>query len=201
MDHYRAARRSRNYLEEAAQNQAFTADPAPDADALLLLRTAMDGLNHQDQELLRLRYLNQLSFAELGQVLGFSEQAAKETHRLLQALGSGWEARMTKEFAQLEQLLRSFAQQGPSDAFTARLRARLANQQPLPVPLAPPPKACLGLCPAPAGAGPDRFAIGPRKVLAQFGRWFGFLPNYGFIQSSGRWRSGKPCIRTVLMAA
>ena len=87
MDHYRAARRSRNYLEQAAQNQAFTTDPAPDTDALLLLRTAMDGLNHQDQELLRLRYLNQLSFAELGQVLGFSEQAAKKkTYRLLQAL-------------------------------------------------------------------------------------------------------------------
>ena len=93
---------------------------------------------------------------------------------------------MTKEFAQLEQLLtRSFAQQGPSDAFTARLRARLANQQPLPVPLARRrPKLAWAFALLLLALALTVLAIGPRKVLAQFGRWFGFLPNYGFIQSS-----------------
>ncbi len=94
MDHFRS-RRAQPGLEQALINDDGP-DPAGQViqmQSLEHLRRRVDGLSGEQQELLRLRYVADLSFAEIGEALGKSEDAAKKAvYRLLAALQERMEA-------------------------------------------------------------------------------------------------------------
>lgn len=57
------------------------------------LAALVAGLSEDEQELLRLRFAGELSYGEMGAVVGRSEAAAKmATYRLLRRLEAAWEA-------------------------------------------------------------------------------------------------------------
>ena len=86
---YRKRAREASLLELLKDRARFdTPDPE-----LVLLEEAMDRLRSLDQEALRLTYWEQLSAAEVGQVLGCSEQAAwKRISRAKEAVKSQLES-------------------------------------------------------------------------------------------------------------
>jgi RNA polymerase sigma-70 factor (ECF subfamily) len=94
MDHFRR-RRAQSPLDDAS-----TAGAAPDpagqviqAQARMHLARRIDELTDEQQELLRLRYVADLSFAEIGDALGKTEDAAKKSlYRLLATLQERMEA-------------------------------------------------------------------------------------------------------------
>ncbi len=94
MDHFRS-RRAQSPLDDV-----FMTGEGPDpagqmiqAQALNDLARRIDGLSDDQQELLRLRYVADLSFAEIGDALGKSEDAAKKAlYRLLATLQERMEA-------------------------------------------------------------------------------------------------------------
>lgn len=89
MDHFRASQRKNLYLDQEFRQLQTDQDTVKNRESLILLQTALMELDSQDQELILLRYLNQLSFAEIGSIIGVSEQAAKKrVYRLLSQLRS-----------------------------------------------------------------------------------------------------------------
>jgi len=94
MDHFRSRR------EQPPLDEASTVGTAPDpagqviqAQARIHLARRIGELTDEQQELLRLRYVADLSFAEIGDALGKSEDAAKKSlYRLLAVLQERMEA-------------------------------------------------------------------------------------------------------------
>jgi RNA polymerase sigma-70 factor (ECF subfamily) len=94
MDHFRSRR------EQSSFDSRAIPDDGPDlighvirTQALEGLARRIDALPDEQQELLRLRYVADLSFAEIGEALGKSEEAAKKSlYRLLGALQERMEA-------------------------------------------------------------------------------------------------------------
>jgi RNA polymerase sigma-70 factor (ECF subfamily) len=63
-------------------------------EALERLAALVAGLGEEEQELLRLRFAGELSYGEVGAVVGRSEPAVKMAmHRLLRRLEARWEAK------------------------------------------------------------------------------------------------------------
>jgi RNA polymerase sigma-70 factor (ECF subfamily) len=94
MDHFRS-RREQSSLDDRAM-PGDGSDPIGHvirAQALDHLSRRIDALPNEQQELLRLRYVADLSFAEIGEALGKSEEAAKKSlYRLVAALQEKMEA-------------------------------------------------------------------------------------------------------------
>ncbi|HLB64071.1 MAG TPA: sigma-70 family RNA polymerase sigma factor [Anaerolineales bacterium] len=94
MDHFRRHRPQVDF-----DDRSIPAD-GPDPDGQVIQTEAREDLSRRigalsewDQELLRLRYVADLSFAEIGAVLGKSEEAAKKSlYRLLATLQEKMEA-------------------------------------------------------------------------------------------------------------
>jgi RNA polymerase sigma-70 factor (ECF subfamily) len=86
MDHFRAAARDQKYLRQQINAQQSSAAASRHED-LAAVQALLAKLDFQDGEALRLRYLNAMSYAEIGSVLGKSEGAAKkQVYRLLKML-------------------------------------------------------------------------------------------------------------------
>lgn len=95
MDHFR---RSRDELPlEAIENNGETVDALARvvrSDALRKLSSLIQGLGDADRELIRLRYVADLSFAEMAGVLGKREDAVKKSlYRLLANIKAQMEER------------------------------------------------------------------------------------------------------------
>jgi RNA polymerase sigma-70 factor (ECF subfamily) len=87
MDHFRRRRRDPSPLDETvASDRRDTAGEAARAEVLRHLSRRVAELSDKQQELLRLRYAADLSYAEIGDVVGKSEQAAKKAVYRLVAL-------------------------------------------------------------------------------------------------------------------
>ena len=81
-------KRSREVPLDAAGSLASQADPAAEVaalDDLQRLRRLIAGLADEEQELIRLRYVADLSFADMAAVLGRREDAVKKSLYRLQA--------------------------------------------------------------------------------------------------------------------
>jgi hypothetical protein len=90
--------------------------------------------------------------------------------------------------ANIEELLPlALAQTEPSSDFVNRLRIRLQQAAAVTKPAAVPARRlrwAWGLAFIFLVLLGSMLALGPRKVLSQLERWFGFIPDYGFISSS-----------------
>jgi len=94
MDHFRT-RRAQSPLDETSITGvgADLAGQVIQAQARQDLTKRIDELTDEQQELLRLRYVADLSYAEIGDALGKSEEAAKKSlYRLLATLQERMEA-------------------------------------------------------------------------------------------------------------
>jgi len=86
MDHFRKKRPE--VLLEAAEMRAEQKDPLTNviqSEQILQLSALIRGLDQKEQELLRLRYVADLSFAEIATLLGKREDAVKKSLYRLQA--------------------------------------------------------------------------------------------------------------------
>ncbi len=94
-DHFRASKLQ--VPLEAAEQSAAEADllnPIVQSDEIAQLAARLRTLSAEEQELIGLRYVAGLSFAEMGRLLGKSEDAVKKSfYRLLVRLQSQMEAR------------------------------------------------------------------------------------------------------------
>jgi len=94
VDYYRQERPTRP-LDEALDTA--TKDPNPLAEVvheerLEHLARLVKGLDDEKQELLRLRFAGELTYREIGEIVGRSEGAVKMAiHRLLRRLEEAWE--------------------------------------------------------------------------------------------------------------
>ena len=90
MDHFRSLRRSVPLQEDAPSSEEE--DPArlvTESDQVRQLSDMLASLPEDERELLRLRFLAQLSFAEMAYLLGRNEDAVKKSvYRLLARLQS-----------------------------------------------------------------------------------------------------------------
>jgi RNA polymerase sigma-70 factor, ECF subfamily len=94
MDHFRSRQ------AEIPLEKIEIASPEPDPlsstilqDQIEWMRTSINDLNENEKDLIRLRYLSELSFAEVGEVLNRSEGAVKkQLYRLLARLGEQMES-------------------------------------------------------------------------------------------------------------
>jgi len=86
MDHFR--KRRPEVLLETAEMQAGQKDPLTNviqSEQIVQLSTLIRGLDQKEQELLRLRYVADLSFAEIAALLDKREDAVKKSLYRLQA--------------------------------------------------------------------------------------------------------------------
>ena len=92
-DHFRRERVALP-LDEAAHRLGRGGDPLPYVvreETLSRLAALVAGLDDEQQELLRLRFAGDLTYAEIGAILGRSEAAVKMAmHRLLRRLEAQW---------------------------------------------------------------------------------------------------------------
>ena len=94
MDFFRKSRRETNLIEseDGAEDPNLLSDISRSQDIQELL-SLVKGLEQTDQELIRLRYVADLSFAEMGVLLGKKEDAVKKMlYRLLTRLEQQMEA-------------------------------------------------------------------------------------------------------------
>lgn len=94
-DHHRR-RRTTLPLDEVTAGPAGQLDPLAqvvEGEALSRLGALVSELGEGEQELLRLRFAGDLTYAEIGAIVGRSEAAIKmAVHRLLRRLEAEWEA-------------------------------------------------------------------------------------------------------------
>lgn len=87
LDHHRRQGRWRRLIDKqrrVAAEQRDVADLAEERSRLRDVAAAMAGMRHRDRELIGLRVAADLSYREVGELLGMSEPAAKvATHRAL----------------------------------------------------------------------------------------------------------------------
>ena len=94
VDHYRRERPTRP-LEEALDTVTKGPNPLTEVvreERLEHLARLVKGLDDEKQELLRLRFAGELTYREIGEIVGRSEGAVKMAiHRLLRRLEEAWE--------------------------------------------------------------------------------------------------------------
>lgn len=82
MDHFRANHNESHVVEMAADTvQADALDAIDRNESRAKLNALMRMLNEDEQELLRLRFTAELSFVQIGQLLGRSEDAVRKSMR------------------------------------------------------------------------------------------------------------------------
>ena len=94
VDHYRRKRPTRP-LDEALDTVGDGPNPLTEVvreERLEHLARLVEGLDEEKQELLRLRFAGELTYREIGEIVGRSEGAVKMAiHRLLRRLEEAWE--------------------------------------------------------------------------------------------------------------
>ena len=94
VDHYRREHPAEP-LDGATEVESDQPDPLAQVahnDRLEHLATLVKGLDEEKQELLRLRFAGELTYREIGEIVGRSEGAVKmAVHRLLRRLEEAWE--------------------------------------------------------------------------------------------------------------
>ena len=94
VDHYRRERPTRP-LDEALDTVGEGPNPLAEVvreERLEHLARLVEGLDEEKQELLRLRFAGELTYREIGEIVGRSEDAVKmAVHRLLRRLEEAWE--------------------------------------------------------------------------------------------------------------
>jgi len=94
VDHYRRERPTRP-LDEALDTVGEGPNPLAEVvreERLQRLAGLVKGLDEEKQELLRLRFAGELTYREIGKIVGRSEGAVKmAVHRLLRRLEEAWE--------------------------------------------------------------------------------------------------------------
>lgn len=92
-DHFRQQRRQTTLQESTPSFDEDLLTSAEQHERLDGLRVKLRGLPEDEQELLRLRYAAQLSFAEIGKLMHLSEDAVKKRlYRMLERLHAQMEA-------------------------------------------------------------------------------------------------------------
>jgi RNA polymerase sigma-70 factor (ECF subfamily) len=98
MDHYR----KKNHLTDVQISEEISADTDPLGGVIVseqnqMVRNLIDQLPEDEKLLLRLRFLAELSFASIAQLLQRSEAAVKKsTYRVLARLHNSWRIQMTE---------------------------------------------------------------------------------------------------------
>jgi RNA polymerase sigma-70 factor (ECF subfamily) len=94
VDHHRQKRPTRP-LDEALDTMGEGPNPLAEVvreERLEHLSRLVEGLDEEKQELLRLRFAGELTYREIGEIVGRSEGAVKmAVHRLLRRLEEAWE--------------------------------------------------------------------------------------------------------------
>jgi RNA polymerase sigma-70 factor (ECF subfamily) len=94
VDHYRRKRPTQP-LDEALDTVGEGPNPLAEVvreERLEHLSRLVEGLDEEKQELLRLRFAGELTYREIGEIVGRSEGAVKmAVHRLLRRLEEAWE--------------------------------------------------------------------------------------------------------------
>lgn len=90
MDHFRWEKRFMETMaSENEPNENLSCPSGTSPDDVILLRQCLAKLNHDDQELIHLRYHEGLSYAQIGEVVGRREQTVKKAvYRILNVLSN-----------------------------------------------------------------------------------------------------------------